>query len=122
MKKLNVENWETAENISKLLDQSKLLYCKVSFVSILIVMFMVSFPIVVPYQQQQIMAQEQQQQKQSVFDQTAFDIKNPIKDLSFEINNVTFSRHTASVNGIQMHYVIGGQGDPVVLLNGWPQT
>jgi pimeloyl-ACP methyl ester carboxylesterase len=28
----------------------------------------------------------------------------------------------ASVNGIQMHYVIGGQGNPVVLLHGWPQT
>jgi pimeloyl-ACP methyl ester carboxylesterase len=28
----------------------------------------------------------------------------------------------ASVNGIQMHYVIGGQGDPVVLLHGWPET
>jgi pimeloyl-ACP methyl ester carboxylesterase len=28
----------------------------------------------------------------------------------------------ASVNGIQMHYVMGGQGDPVVLLHGWPET
>jgi pimeloyl-ACP methyl ester carboxylesterase len=28
----------------------------------------------------------------------------------------------ASVNGIQLHYVIGGQGDPIVLLHGWPQT
>src|ERR671925_301104 len=35
---------------------------------------------------------------------------------------MTFSHHTASVNGIQMHYVIGGHGDPVVLLHGWPQT
>jgi pimeloyl-ACP methyl ester carboxylesterase len=42
--------------------------------------------------------------------------------ISFEIDNVTFSHHTASVNGIRMHYVIGGQGDPVVLLHGWPQT
>jgi pimeloyl-ACP methyl ester carboxylesterase len=41
---------------------------------------------------------------------------------SFEIDNVTFSHHTASVNGIQMHYVIGGHGDPVVLLHGWPET
>jgi pimeloyl-ACP methyl ester carboxylesterase len=41
---------------------------------------------------------------------------------SFEIDNVTFSHRTASVNGIQMHYVIGGQGDPIVLLHGWPQT
>jgi hypothetical protein len=28
---------------------------------------------------------------------------------SFEIDNVTFSHHMASVNGIQLHYVIGGQ-------------
>jgi pimeloyl-ACP methyl ester carboxylesterase len=41
---------------------------------------------------------------------------------SFQIDNMTFSHHTASVNGIQMHYVIGGQGDPVVLLHGWPET
>ena len=38
------------------------------------------------------------------------------------LDNMTFSHHTTSVNGIQMHYVIGGQGDPVVLLHGWPQT
>lgn len=28
----------------------------------------------------------------------------------------------ASVNGIQMHYVMGGHGDPIVLLHGWPET
>ena len=38
------------------------------------------------------------------------------------LDTTTFSHHMASVNGIQMHYVIGGQGDPVVLLHGWPQT
>ncbi|WP_245881577.1 alpha/beta fold hydrolase [Streptomyces milbemycinicus] len=31
------------------------------------------------------------------------------------------SRH-AEVNGIDLHYVIGGQGDPLFLLGGWPQT
>ena len=41
---------------------------------------------------------------------------------SFEIDNVTFSHHTATVNGIQLHYVMGGKGDPVVLLHGWPET
>ena len=45
-----------------------------------------------------------------------------MEGISFQIDNVTFSHHTASVNGIQMHYVIGGQGDPVVLLHGWPET
>ncbi|HET6727066.1 MAG TPA: hypothetical protein VFH19_03445, partial [Nitrososphaeraceae archaeon] len=34
--------------------------------------------------------------------------------ISFQIDNVTFSHHTTPVNGIQMHYVIGGHGDPVV--------
>jgi hypothetical protein len=31
----------------------------------------------------------------------------------FEIDNMTFSHHRASVNGIQLHYVIGGHGDPI---------
>lgn len=34
----------------------------------------------------------------------------------------TFAHHRANVNGIRLHYVIGGQGDPVVLLHGWPTT
>jgi pimeloyl-ACP methyl ester carboxylesterase len=63
-----------------------------------------------------------QQQQQSTSNQTTLNIERPIEDLSFEIDNMTFSHHTASVNGIQMHYVIGGRGDPVVLLHGWPQT
>gem|GEM_PF-2809399 len=33
-----------------------------------------------------------------------------IGDLSFDIYNVTFSLQTAFVNGIQLHYVIDGQG------------
>jgi hypothetical protein len=41
---------------------------------------------------------------------------------SCEIDNVTFSHHTASVNDIQLHYVMGGKGDPVVLLHGYPQS
>src|ERR671918_1433010 len=45
-----------------------------------------------------------------------------LEGISFQIDNMTFSHHTASVNGIQMHYVIGGQGDPIVLLHGWPET
>lgn len=34
----------------------------------------------------------------------------------------TFTHHTAVVNDIRLHYVLGGQGDPVVLLHGWPET
>ena len=41
---------------------------------------------------------------------------------SFQMDNMTFSHHSTSVNGIQLHYVIGGHGDPVVLLHGWPET
>ena len=41
---------------------------------------------------------------------------------SFQMDNMTFSHNTVSVNGIKLHYVIGGHGDPVVLLHGWPET
>ncbi len=33
-----------------------------------------------------------------------------------------FTHHTANVNGVQIHYVIGGRGDPIVLLHGFPET
>jgi pimeloyl-ACP methyl ester carboxylesterase len=33
-----------------------------------------------------------------------------------------FEHHTARVTDVTLHYVICGQGDPVVLLHGWPQT
>jgi len=42
--------------------------------------------------------------------------------ISFRIDNTTFYHHMAVVNGVQIHYVIGGHGDPVVLLHGWPET
>ena len=34
----------------------------------------------------------------------------------------TFTHHTAAVNDVRLHYVIGGKGEPVVLLHGWPTT
>ena len=33
-----------------------------------------------------------------------------------------FTHHTAAVNDVRLHYVIGGKGEPVVLLHGWPTT
>lgn len=33
-----------------------------------------------------------------------------------------FSNHHADVNGTTLHYVIGGKGEPLVLLPGWPET
>lgn len=64
------------------------------------------------------------QQQQSETNQTSSSSRQQpyLSGTSFDIDNVTFSHHTATVNGIQMHYVVGGQGDPVVLLHGWPQT
>jgi pimeloyl-ACP methyl ester carboxylesterase len=53
---------------------------------------------------------------------TADEQQQLMDGISFKIDDVTFSHYTASVNGIQLHYVIGGQGDPVVLLHGWPET
>lgn len=32
------------------------------------------------------------------------------------------THHAALANGIRLHYVHAGSGDPVVLLHGWPQT
>jgi len=33
-----------------------------------------------------------------------------------------FSNRSARVNGITLHYVVGGSGSPVFLLPGWPET
>ncbi|WP_216677772.1 alpha/beta fold hydrolase [Streptomyces sp. MNP-20] len=33
-----------------------------------------------------------------------------------------FTSAYAEVNGVRLHYVAGGSGDPLVLLGGWPQT
>ena len=35
---------------------------------------------------------------------------------------IGYIHYKTTVNGIIMHYVIGGKGDPVVLLHGWPET
>ena len=32
------------------------------------------------------------------------------------------THHSAIVNGVKLHYVMAGSGEPVVLLHGWPQT
>ena len=53
---------------------------------------------------------------------TSVELQQLMNGTSFEIDNVTFSHHMASVNGIQLHYVMGGEGDPVVLLHGYPQS
>ena len=75
------------------------------FLIILIATSTVLIPLILN-QNQAAMAQQQQR----------------LSGMSFQMDNMTFSHHTASVNGIQLHYVIGGHGDPVVLLHGWPET
>jgi len=62
----------------------------------------------------------QQQQPQSNL--TSTEQQHLLNGISFQIDNVTFTHHTATVNGIQLHYVIGGKGEPLVLLHGWPET
>jgi pimeloyl-ACP methyl ester carboxylesterase len=67
------------------------------------------------------MAQQQLQANQT-FSPSVEEQQQLLEGISFQIDDVAFSHRMASVNGIQMHYVIGGQGDPVVLLHGWPET
>jgi pimeloyl-ACP methyl ester carboxylesterase len=120
MKKSNVMIIEVmTEKQSELVDQNKLLHSNVTVVAALTVMLLAASPFVL-YQQQSRAQEQQQQQPQANL--TSVEQQQLMEGISFEIDNVTFSHHTASVNGIQMHYVIGGQGDPVVLLHGWPQT
>lgn len=33
-----------------------------------------------------------------------------------------FAHHTMALDGVVLHYVTAGSGDPLVLLHGWPQT
>jgi pimeloyl-ACP methyl ester carboxylesterase len=72
--------------------------------------------------QQQPQQQQMQANNQTSFTPSAEEQQQLLEGISFQIDDVTFSHRMASVNGIQMHYVIGGQGDPVVLLHGWPET
>ena len=48
------------------------------------------------------------QQPQPQANLTSVEQQQLMDGISFEIDNVTFSHHTATVNGIQLHYVIGG--------------
>ncbi len=38
------------------------------------------------------------------------------------MSSLDHTHHTTFVNDVRLHYVTAGQGDPVVLLHGWPET
>src|SRR6185503_12458433 len=59
------------------------------------------------------------QQQQPNANLTSTDQQHLLDGISFQIDNVTFAHHMATVNGIQLHFVMGGKGDPVVLLHGY---
>jgi pimeloyl-ACP methyl ester carboxylesterase len=42
--------------------------------------------------------------------------------MSNNTEKFSFEHCVANVNNINLHYVIAGSGDPIVLLHGWPQT
>ena len=35
---------------------------------------------------------------------------------------LNYTHYKTIINGFNMHYIIGGKGDPIVLLHGWPET
>ncbi|MPZ07097.1 MAG: alpha/beta fold hydrolase [Nitrososphaeraceae archaeon] len=53
-------------------------------------------------------------------DSRVYDVSNTSG--SFYLGDVQFNHYRINVNGISMHYVKGGEGDPIVLLHGWPKT
>ena len=75
--------------------------------------------VLIPFLNQNQIGLAQQQNNQTSSSLTKPQLLN---GNSFQIDNMTFSHHTTSVNGIQLHYVIGRHGNPVVLLHGWPET
>ena len=76
-------------------------------------------PVLIPFLNQNQIGLAQQQNNQTSSSLTK---QQQPSGISFQIDNTTFSHHMAVVNGVQIHYVIGGHGDPVVLLHGWPET
>jgi pimeloyl-ACP methyl ester carboxylesterase len=47
---------------------------------------------------------------------------NPYSDDELIKNLPGFTNHFEKVNGLQLHYVEGGSGTPLICLAGWPQT
>jgi hypothetical protein len=84
--------------------------------------FMAIISILMILQVCSIQTQSAVAQQQPQVNLTSAEKQSLLDGISFQMDNVTFSHHMVTVNGIQLHYVMGGQGDPVILLHGWPQT
>ncbi|MDW0165743.1 MAG: alpha/beta fold hydrolase, partial [Nitrososphaeraceae archaeon] len=44
------------------------------------------------------------------------------QNITDNTEKIDYIHFKTPVNGFLMHYLIGGKGDPVVLLHGWPET
>jgi pimeloyl-ACP methyl ester carboxylesterase len=44
------------------------------------------------------------------------------QSIVYSNEKIGYTHYKTPVNGFLMHYVIGGKGDPIVLLHGWPET
>ena len=91
-------------------------WCIISLLFFIVITLSISILVTGSYQ----IGNAQTDQPQSNL--TSTEIQLLSDGISFQIDNMTFSHHTANVNGIQMHYIIGGKGDPLVLLHGYPQS
>ncbi|RXG26290.1 pimeloyl-ACP methyl ester carboxylesterase [Leeuwenhoekiella polynyae] len=49
-------------------------------------------------------------------------IQNQYADAELIKSWTGFVNQYATVNGIELHYVVGGEGEPLICLPGWPQT
>lgn len=45
-----------------------------------------------------------------------------VSDVALVKSLAGFKNGYAEVNGVRLHYVVGGKGEPLVLLPGWPET
>ena len=95
------------------------IYAKTLFV-VTITLICLGLSSITPNDHQTVSAQQQL----SEVNQSYSNLKHHpnFQGLVYDIDGIPFSHHMATVNGIQMHYVIGGQGEPIVLLHGFPET
>ena len=115
-------NKEAALSPTSFKKNSQRQYSHLAIIAIFLATLSIFMIFQIGYIQSQIAVAQQQPQQQSQANFSAEENQSLLDGISFQIGNVTFLHHMASVNGIQMHYVIGGHGDPLVLLHGWPQS